>query len=541
MNENTCPNDLQISIMERAMYLRRWVRSTSGDNYLKWWQTLVAPDDDGDTMLRGGQSWKSPASEWSTHYSASTFAKDALAGFHKGIPDVNAEDLQSFFEEYGSDPTLQKPPESGPGVDARLKILKKLQNAPDNQRPTEFFSHAELNLIDEMMKEGLVSPTYKRDDPSNSPRRAWPALEGEHGAHMPDHVTKNFVSGFKNAIHGEIYYVTPELGDQAALRMIRRISASLRPHELITPTGIMFLPENESLNFQKVYGYLGQVDRNIAVGWTTHGDTVTLYWICDQSFNNEACLKSWESGETFWTTEAWSPELMREEWESLMAQSQSWDLPSSDEPHILLPFHYWACVGDDGKFGPLARPDQEKAPSLPPVDVSAWRNENQTSTLDRFTVRDGETGEYESELWVMIAFACECIRMLGEEYKYVETANPIRSVDRATQRTWIKRGVTKNSKGINVYTLREGHLRREGKYLSRGPLETQHHRRAHWRGTKGHAGDLTCRHQFSPHPDDYNWRVCVPCGRVEHKVTDAIVGPEGAPWVANTRIGVLRR
>jgi len=526
VNENTCPNDLQISIMERAMYLRRWVRSASGDNYLKWWQTLVAPDDDGDTMWRGG---KSPVtSKWSTHYSASTPLGEAM---NKQSPDVNMVDLQSFFEEYGNTNAFQKPPESGPGVDARLKILKKLQNAPDYERPTEFFSHAELNLIDEMMKEGLISPTYKRDDPSNSPR----TLDGwarKHGAHMPDHVTKNFVSGFKNALHGEIYYVTPELGDQAALRMIRRISASLRPHELITPTGIMFLPENESLNFQKVYGYLGQEDRNIAVGWTTHGDTVTLYWICDQSFNNEACRRSWESGELFWTTEAWSPEML---------DPKGWNAESSDEPYILLPFHYWACVGGDGKFGPLARPDQEKAPNLPPVDVQAWRNENQTSTLDRFIVRDGENGEYESELWVMIAFACECIRMLGEEYKYVETANPIRSVDRATQRAWIKRGVTKNSKGINVYTLREGHLRREGKYLSRGPLETQHHRRAHWRSNKGQGGDLTCRHQFGPHPDDYNWRICVPCGRIEHMVTDAIVGPEGAPWVANTRIGVLRR
>ena len=464
MNDNTCSDELQTSIIERTLWLRRWVKSREGQAYLDWWQRLVAPGS--KRLLDQGTG---PAK--STEGARLTNVNLDLSIMERSLP------------HHPHDTSLPHP------VDGR----------------------------------GPVQAT-------NVERDGYGLHEYSQG--LPPEVIKNFTKGYTAACNGDIYYVTPELGDQAALRMIRRTRATLRPHELITPTGIMFLPQTANLNFQKVFGYLGQEDRSFAVGWNCVGDAVTLFWICDQNFNNDKCRESWDLGETFWTTDEWSPEICTEEW-----GGSHW---SDYDNRILLPFHYWACMGE-GTYGPLIRPDQPGAPTLPIIDVEVWRNENQTSTEDRFVLAEEQVSQYEAELWTMIAFACESIKMLGEEYRYVETANPIRSQARDTQRTWIKAGITKTSKPINVYTLREGHLRREGKYLSRGPLETRHHRRAHWRGTPGKGGDLTCRHQFSSHPDDYNWRVCVPCGRVEHKVVEAEVGPEGAPWVASTRIGVLRR
>ncbi len=480
--ENTCSRELQASIIDRALWLRRWVNSREGRLYLNWWQSLVAPDEGSE--LR------------------SNFP-------HRKVRTVAA-------------------PTEGPGVEARVRLLQKFHAAEGYTLAPDQLTPEERTLVKQMTQEGLISGGSSEDNPFGAGVNET-GHRFDRKSPMPDEVVRTFTKGYRSAIHGEIYYVTPELGDQAALRMIRRTSASLRPHELITPTGLMFLPQTDNLNFQRVSGYLGQDERVVAVGWNCVGDSVTLFWICDQLFNNRDCAASWDSGKLFWTTDEWSPEINKAEWSGV------WD-----GAEILLPFHYWACTGER-EYGPLFRPDQPGAPQLPNIDITAWRNENQTSTSSRFVLEEGGIDRYQSELWAMIAFACECIRMLGEEYKYVEAANPIRSQSRETQRKWIKAGINKNSDGINVYTLREGHLRREGKYLSRGPLETRHHRRAHWRSNKGQGGDLTCRHEFGPHPDDYNWRVCVPCGRIEHMVVEAEVGPEGAPWVSNNRIGVLRR
>ncbi len=391
------------------------------------------------------------------------------------------------------------------------------------------------------------------------------------GDTMAPSVQRNFRRGFEKGIHGKVFYVTPEMGDQAALRMIRRTEAIIEPHELVAPSGIVFLPVTSDMNFQKQTRFIGQEDITPAIAWNTEGDTVTLYWLCDQVWNGLNSALNWIDNKPFWTTdpyissefEATGADTERmiqsaidaEQWPielSAMFQESGIgvginELNGSHPIQRLLPYHYWSPRVNTPKgerTRPLLRPDQEGA-SKPMIDdgQNIYLNQDGKSTKTFFKMTDEQCEQYTSDLWFMIAYACEVIRMLGEDYRLAESITPSACVDRSTQRKFQKRGFDKDTP-IRVYTLRkpvEEGLRREGRFYKRGPLATRHHRIGHWRGNKGHAGEPTCRHIWRSHKDDFNWRVCETCQRVEHRVTDAIVGPEGAPFIANSSIGVLRR
>lgn len=417
-------------------------------------------------------------------------------------------------------------------------------------------------------------------------------------------VKRNFIKGYEKAVHGPMYYVTPEMGDQAALRMIRQTEAIIHPHELISPHGIVFLPVTNDACFQKQERYVGQEDITPAVAWTTNGSSVTLYWICDQTWNSLNCLLNWLDNKGFWTTDPydphlvvkgttfhypsdksgiWSDSLLHEQLNILLGACQDADMwpyvmnkfteawasafdlikdPQDREAlgltnsstsvtnfqsQRLLPYHYWSATINSPRgerLRPLLRPDQDGAVKLHEDDgQNIYWNENGKSIKTHFRLDEEAREKYLSDMWFMVAYACEIIRMLGEDFKLSETVMPAQTADRSTQRKLQKRGIDKKTP-LRVYTLRkpvEEGLRREGRFYTRGPLTTRHHRSSHWRGNKGHAGDLTCRHIFRPHKDDFNWRVCETCERIEHQVTDAIVGPEGAPFIQNKSIGVLRR
>ena len=405
------------------------------------------------------------------------------------------------------------------------------------------------------------------------------ALTGET---MAPSVQRNFRRGFEKGIHGKVFYVTPEMGDQAALRMIRRTEANIEPHELVTPSGIVFLPVTSDMNFQKQTRFIGQEDITPAIAWNTEGDTVTLYWICDQMWNSFNSVLNWLDNKPFWTTDPYHPaEFAKHEWDeegfsefvdgetqrmvNAAIDAEQWPIEISAMHHELdgehglglafngqviqrlLPYHYWSPRVNSPKGErtvPLLRPDQEGA-NRPMVDdgQNIYLNKDGKSTKTFFKMTDEQCEEYTSDMWFMIAYGCEIIRMLGEDYRLAESIAPSAYVDRSMQRKFQKRGFDKDTP-IRVYTLRkpvEEGLRREGRFYKRGPLATRHHRIGHWRGNKGHAGEPTCRHIWRSHKDDFNWRVCETCERVEHRVTDAIVGPEGAPFIANSSIGVLRR
>lgn len=400
---------------------------------------------------------------------------------------------------------------------------------------------------------------------------------------MAPSVQRNFRRGFEKGIHGKVFYITPEMGDQAALRMIRRTEAMIEPHELIAPSGIVFLPVTSDMNFQKQSSFIGQEDITPAIAWNCEGDTVTLYWICDQMWNSFASQLMFLSGEEFWTTDPYVGDLnhpmmdpdsdaqawIENELGRMMEASvdaENWPIEVSSMHHELdsvgagsglslngaviqrlLPYHYWSprTMSPKGERSkPLLRPDQPNA-SSPYFDdgQDIYLNKDGKSTKTFFKMEDEQHEQYVADMWFMIAYGCELIRMLGEDYRLAESIIPSASVDRSTQRKFQKRGFDKTT-DISVYTLRkpvEEGLRREGRYYKRGPLTTRHHRIGHWRGNKGHAGELNCRHIWRAHKDDSNWRVCETCERVEHQVTDAIIGPEGAPFIENSSIGVLRR
>ena len=403
------------------------------------------------------------------------------------------------------------------------------------------------------------------------------------GDTMAPSVQRSFRRGFEKGIHGKVFYVTPEMGDQAALRMIRQTEAVIYPHELVTPSGIVFLPVTSDMNFQKQTRYIGQEDITPAIAWNTEGDTVTLYWICDQMWNSLNCALNWIDNKPFWTTDPYRgtefegithnveavAEFVGDETERMLEAAiaaERWAIEISRMHHDLdgpaggiglglngqviqrlLPYHYWSPRTNSPKgerTRPLLRPDQEGASKINVDDgQNIYLNKDGKSTKTFFQMTEEQGEEYTSDMWFMIAYGCEIIRMLGEDYRLSECIAPSQCVDRSTQRKFQKRGFEKDTP-IRVYTLRkpvEEGLRREGRFYKRGPLATRHHRIGHWRGNKGHAGEPTCRHIWRPHKDDYNWRVCETCERVEHRVTDAVVGPEGAPFIANSSIGVLRR
>jgi len=404
------------------------------------------------------------------------------------------------------------------------------------------------------------------------------ALTGET---MAPSVQRNFKRGFEKSIHGKVFYVTPEMGDQAALRMIRRTEAIIEPHELVTPSGIVFLPVTSDMNFQKQTRFIGQEDITPAIAWHTEGDTVTLYWICDQMWNSLNSVLNWLDNKPFWTTDPYHAaefagmndaegfsEFVDGETQRMVnaaIDAEQWPIEVSAMHHELdgehglglafngeviqrlLPYHYWSPRINTPKgerTRPLLRPDQEGA-GRPMIDdgQDIYLNKDQKSTKTFFQMTHEQCEQYTAEMWFMIAYGCEVLRMLGEDYRLAEDIAPSACVDRSTQRKFQKRGFDKDTP-IRVYTLRkpvEEGLRREGRFYKRAPLTTRHHRIGHWRGNKGHAGELTCRHIWRAHKDDFNWRVCETCERVEHRVTDAIVGPEGAPFIENSSIGVLRR
>lgn len=404
---------------------------------------------------------------------------------------------------------------------------------------------------------------------------------------------------YKKAVHGRMYYVTPEMGDQAARRMVRRTAAFIQPHELITPTGIVWLPVTGDMNFQKQEAPTKQEDITPAIAWNLDGDKITIFWICDGAWNHASNSIRWLASDGFWSdsefevNEVDSMLMNRKEvapppgitgetefeqildlavnhaemWQIWMSEAQeAWKgaVLSEEErdaylgtngPQRLIPYHFWSPRTDISRDGvateenqPLLRPDQPGAPASDEFGEGRrlWWNKNGTSTQMPFPHEpetDEEIGERTAKSWTMIAFACEIIRMLGEDYLYAEDAYPSQGASRNIQRGLKKRGIDKNT-ALRVYTLRkpvEEGLRREGRYLSRGPLTTRHHRQSHWRGNQGKAGDRTCRHEYRAHRDEYDWRICDECGRVEHRVTDTDVGPEHAPFIKDRSIGVLRR
>lgn len=430
-----------------------------------------------------------------------------------------------------------------------------------------------------------------------------PPLSGLSGG-MARSVAKAAPRAYNKALHGRMYYVTPEMGDQAARRMVRRTQAFIEPHELVTPSGIVWLPVTGDMNFQKQESPTLQEDITPAIAWHLDGNKITIFWICDGSWNHASNSIKWLGGDGFWSDQKFVIDeedsmLMNrkvvtpppgitgntefeqimdlavnnaEMWQIWMSEAQeAWkgvpedQLPermaerrSSSGPQRLIPYHFWSpqvsVYTDDTKTRlgeqaiPLLRPDQPGAPAADEFGEGhrLWRNENGTSTQMPFPAgpeTEEEITERTAKQWTMIAFACEIIRMLGEDYLYAEDVYPSIGAPRHVQRGLQKRGIEKDT-ALRVYTLRkpvEEGLRREGRYLSRGPLTTRHHRQSHWRGNQGKAGDRTCRHEFRAHRDEYDWRICDECGRVEHRVIDTDVGPEHAPFIKDRSIGVLRR
>ena len=300
-------------------------------------------------------------------------------------------------------------------------------------------------------------------------------------------------------------------------------------------------------------------------------------------WNSLNCALNWIDNQPFWTTDPYRgtefegithnveavAEFVGDETESMLEaaiDAEQWAIEISRMHHDLdgpaggiglgfngqviqrlLPYHYWSPRTNSPRgerTRPLLRPDQEGASKINVDDgQNIYLNKDGKSTKTFFKMTEEQGEEYTSDMWFMIAYGCEVIRLLGEDYRLAENIMPSECVDRSTQRKFQKRGCEKDTP-IRVYTLRkpvEEGLRREGRFYKRGPLTTRHHRIGHWRGNKGHAGEPTCRHIWRSHKDAYNWRVCETCERVEHRVTDAVVGPEGAPFIENSSIGVLRR
>jgi len=434
--------------------------------------------------------------------------------------------------------------------------------------------------------------------------------EGEICGGLASSIVRSATRSYNKAVHGRMYYVTPEMGDQAARRMVRRTEAFIEPHELVTPTGIVWLPVTDDMNFQQQdVAPTGQQEITPAIAWNLDGNKITIFWICDAGWNHASNSIKWLAGEGFWSNSEFDNGSMltsnkvippqpplagtsefaqimdlatnhAELWQIMMneaqesykygpslddSEDQNHNYRGSSGPQRLIPYHFWSprmntfdvdSAPKDGRsFSPtgeanvpLLRPDQPGAPS--PDEFGAghelWWNENGKSTLVPFPHEpetEQETADRTADQWTMIAFACEVIRMLGEDYLYAEDVYPSEGAPRDVQRGLKKRGIAKDT-ALRVYTLRkpvEEGLRREGRYLSRGPLTTRHHRMSHWRGNQGKAGDRTCRHVYRPHKDEYDWRICDECGRVEHRVIDTDVGPEHAPFIKDRSIGVLRR
>ena len=533
---------LKLAIGRDTAALRQWVNSELGRTYMDWWMTEV-----------------DPSGRWAASRTG-----------------------------------------QGTGIQPVVDQFEKAEKADEFFKP-----HPQFN--------GLVSGW---DLPSNARHKgngvAGP--EGQICGGLARSVVKSAIRSYNKAVHGRMYYVTPEMGDQAARRMVRRTEAFIEPHELVTPTGIVWLPVTHDMNFQKQQGPTMQEDITPAIAWNLDGDKITIFWICDGAWNHASNSIRWLASEGFWTnsefyvdeedsmltnTKICDPppglkggtefeQIMDlacshgEMWQIMMNEAQeAWKYgPSLDDalnegknhnyrgsngPQRLIPYHFWSprmntfdwelAPADGSSMGPtgeasvpLLRPDQPGAPSPDEFgpDHELWWNENGTSTLRPFP-HEPETEEQiadrTADQWTMIAFACEVIRMLGEDYLYAEDAYPSEGAPRDVQRGLKKRGIDKST-ALRVYTLRkpvEEGLRREGRYLSRGPLTTRHHRMSHWRGNQGKAGDRTCRHVYRPHKDEYDWRICDECGRVEHRVTDTDVGPEHAPFIKDRSIGVLRR
>ena len=406
------------------------------------------------------------------------------------------------------------------------------------------------------------------------------ALTGET---MAPSVQRNFRRGFEKGIHGKVFYITPEMGDQAALRMIRRTEAMIEPHELIAPSGIVFLPVTDDMNFQKQGSFIGQGDITPAIAWNCEGNTVTLYWICDQMWNSLNLLLNWMDNKGFWTTDPYegglthpmavddseAQEFIDKETNRMVEaciDAENWPVEMSAMHHELessgagsglslhgipvqrlLPYHYWSPRINSPKGErnrPLLRPDQDGA-SSPVFDEgqTCYWNKDGKSTKKLFTREENTIEQYTADMWFMIAYGCELIRMLGEDHRLAENIMPSECVDRSTQRKFQKRGFDKDTP-IRVYTLRkpvEEGLRREGRFYKRGPLKTRFMRSGCWRVNVGKTGDLACVHLWRSHKDNDNWRVCETCDRVEHRVTEYPVGPESAPLIENSSIGVLRR
>ena len=394
-------------------------------------------------------------------------------------------------------------------------------------------------------------------------------LDGRTGMGVPPGVIENSPRWLRDAMNGEIFILDDHMADVAAKRAVASKWATINPFEPFAPAGVVWFPNLMA----KIVPFIERAVEGVAdiegpnnpitqaaadtmqdtienhLGWLAHehpylsgealagiawkveGDKVTIFWLNYDFYPAFSNAKNWLEGDPFNTPTQDGP----------YSHNVANGIFAIDPLYDMSLYHYWTCISDSTNHAGCLRPDQPDAPFVTPFEATVWENEKQTSTLKRGLWVDEEMcQEMDDQMWFMISFACELLRLMSEE---VTRHVP---VNRHTGGRNLERDIKKNlpQRGIRTFVLRRfGSSDDEDSGIKRprGPLTTRHSRKGSWHVSQTQKGDLDCRHRWKGSSARSTWRICQHCHRREIWHSSATVGPDGAPWAYAVKIGLVVR
>lgn len=398
---------------------------------------------------------------------------------------------------------------------------------------------------------------------------------------VPSGVPVNLRSWLNDALDGEPFVLDDHMGDIAAQRAIMSTKAELDPHEPIAPEGVVWFPNpmdlfcrfvNEQTSGMIASEFEGPTGEEIkeelmaffknslpwmihesdlsgndvlaGIAWKVTGDMVTLIWLAYPFYTRYHNISTFYDGKTVYTAPTGGKYGPTEAVNDLLGVEHP--------AHDVFPMHYWTCQTTSRRFGGLPRPDQPNCPNTEPQTTMVYESKGYgsgpgegTSKLVEIDVDAEMCENMDSRNWFMISFGCELIRLMGQE---ITVRAPIErsTVGREFQREAKKEfGEDRVRRGVRTFVVRRLASERNGDegtgLRPRGPLQTRHHRRGHWRGIPKRPGDPLCSHRYKGSSVRGTWRVCEDCHRSETFVTDSDVGPDDAPWAYAIKVGLVTR
>lgn len=389
------------------------------------------------------------------------------------------------------------------------------------------------------------------------------------GMGVPPGVIEKTPRWLRDAFDGEIFILDNHMADVAAKRAVASTRATINPFEPFAPEGVVWFPNlmSEVSPFVEratngLLGKAGPTDKDATdemmdrldnhlewmiaehpflggdalagIAWKVDGKKVTIFWLSYDFYTAFTRAQSWVDCEHFYSE----------------TQAGPYDFDNVMKVFGINPaldmslFHYWSCDSASSRHDGCDRPDQPDAPFVTPFDATVWENKDQKSKLVTFAVDEEMCQEMDNQMWFQISFACEVLRLMGQEItRHVP-------VNRHTGGRDLERDIKRHlpQRGIHTFVLRrfksddgEG----SGFKRPRGPLTTRHPRRACWAVLpSAHGDDDDCRHQWKGSSVSSVRRRCEHCGRVERWRQPPIkgyVGPDDAPWAYAIKIGLVTR